>query len=140
MKRTLSIFAALALVGVAAVALYGEPETDLMGRTRGTSTMYVDCPHDNDTSDAGTEWYTDTGGITFDAGSYIDTGKIMHGLLIGSGSGNIGITMEGGGNMVLPVYVDSLNSPKIVELLRGYRIKSVDSAATTFDGRMWPLY
>lgn len=124
------------------VAVSNGPNTDLPQRTRSTSGLYVDCPHDNDTASNGDTIYTDTDGLDFDGGDYAPTDRhgtrvTMHGILLTAGTGNVSIKLLGGGEMVVPITVSSGN---VVELFRGYAIWEIDSALTTFDGKIFPLF
>lgn len=118
------------------VAVSNGPNTDLPQRTRSTSGLYVDCPHNNDTASTGDTIYTDTAGVNFDGGDYAPS-EPMHGLLLTPGTGNVSIKMLGGGEMVVPITV---SSGSVVELFRGYVIRELDSAKTTFDGKIFPLF
>jgi hypothetical protein len=131
------VFKKILLVGlVSAAAVLAGPKTDLPGRNNGTSTIFVDCPHHNDTASNGDTIFTRTLGLTFTGGDYTPDAS-MHGLMLVNGSGNISVVLSGGGQLVFPCIVDSGD---VFEVLRGYSIATVDSALTTFTGRIFPLF
>lgn len=112
-------------------------QVDIDRRQRGTTTMVVDCPHDADadyaaaTGVALTVAYQPTHSVTGEK-------QVMHGLLCTAGSGNIDITLEGGGQMIFALTVGSGTS---VEILRNFRITKIGaSGTTTFNGYIFPLF
>lgn len=116
---------------VLCVSVVAAPSTGLAKR-HGASTMIVDVPHSGDAN------YTDTGGVSFAGGDWnAPTNKPMHGLVLSGGSGNISLVYEGGGVAVYPVTVEDGDTR---EYLKGCRIQTIDSAKTTFTGRIWPQF
>ena len=112
-------------------------KVDMDRRQRGTTTMVVDCPHDADSDYAAatgvalTAAYEPTDSVTGEP-------LVMHGLLCTAGSGNIDVTLEGGGQAIFPLTVASGTSSKI---LRNCRITKIGSSATTtFNGHIFPLF
>ena len=113
-----------------------KPNVDLKGRNDGTSTMFVDCPHDGDTG-----YNTATGiALTSDYSPVDDKGKpiTMHGLRLTAGAGNISLIMEGDGKMIVPITVGTADSR---DDFAGYKIKTIKSSLeTTFNGHIFPLF
>ena len=137
MKKLLVVLLALGLF----VHATG-PVTRDGGRAQGQSTLFVDVPHAGDTSSAGDTIYYPDSGINFDGGDYTGatsagTNVTMHGLFLTYGAGDVSIKMAGGGEMTVEVVVDS-GYP--IELFRGWRIVEIDSALTTFNGGIYPLF
>jgi hypothetical protein len=130
------VIAAILILGLLPVVI-GAPKTDLRGRTKGATTLYVDCPHDKDTASNGDTIFTDTGGVKFTGGDYTPA-EPMHGLLVSRGAGNVSVVMEGGGVIVTRVVVDSTTALK--EVFGHCSIVTIDSAKTTFTGHIFPLF
>lgn len=128
----------MGLIGVFVLTsvIGADPNIRQKERDNGKTTLIVDCPHDDDTTAAGDTIYTDTGGLNFSGGSYTPK-EPMHGILLCYGGGDIGVYLKGGGKMVFEVVVDS---GKTLELFRNYRIATIDSATTTFSGKIYPLF
>jgi hypothetical protein len=93
-----------------------------------TSSMIVDCPHDGDDD------YTVSGG--WGKSADFTPSKVLSGLLITGGSGDIHIILEGGGSMILPFIVLTNDSR---EVFIGYRISKIVDATTTFTGKIFPI-
>lgn len=105
--------------------------TKIDGRSINKSVLFVDCPH------VGDSVYTDTGGVDIDSMDYAPK-EIIRGLLLTGGTGNIGLTLAGGGRMVIPYTVDADYS---VEAFRGWQIRKIlTDSVTTFTGRIFPLF
>lgn len=93
-----------------------------------TSSMIVDCPHDGDDD------YTVSGG--WGKADDFEPLKPISGLQLGTGTGDIHIVLEGGGEMILPFTVPAGDSR---EVFIGYRIVKIVDATTTFTGIIFPI-
>ena len=88
-----------------------------------TSSMIVDCPHDGDDD------FTNNSGWGR-ANDFVPL-KPLSGLILGAGTGNVHIFLEGGGDMIRPFTVPAGDSR---EIFIGYRITKVVKTTTTFSG------
>ena len=127
----LGVFLAFAVASTTA-----GPNTDLPQRTRSTSLLYVDVPHAGDTASNGDTIYTDTSGLSFTGGDYTPS-EPCHGILLTSGTGVVSVVLLGGGQISIPI---SVSDSSALELFRGYAIREIDSAKTTFSGNLYPLF
>lgn len=129
-KLTVIIMLALYAVCLSQSFTATDVNTKLPGRSIKESLLYVDCPHVGDSA------YTDTGGV--DLTTDYDPQELIRGVLLTAGSGNLGIVLAGGGQMVLPVTVTSGTT---LEFLREVQInKILADTISTFDGRVFPIY
>lgn len=129
MKRILILTIALFSVGYSQQISSGA-EIKIDGRSINKTVLYVDCAH------TGSTRYTDTGGVDIDSIDYYPT-ETMRGLLLTTGTGNIGLVLAGGGQMVIPFTVDD----GTVEAFRGFQIKKIlADSISTFTGRIFPLW
>lgn len=80
--------------------------------------------------------YTAAGGLDFSANDFAPE-CYMNGLYATAGAGNVHVTLGNGGAMILPFTVAAADSK---EIFRGYQIKSIIAATTTFSGMLFPVF
>lgn len=119
------------------IFITADPVTDGRERRIGSryTAFYTATIPSNDTTANGDTVLTDTGGLTFNGGDYTFR-DVMHGVLLGPGSGDLKFKLKYGGE----IHLRALSVDSTILEIRGYLIESIDSAATTFNGPIWPLW
>ena len=133
MIKNLFLMVIVVLVGLVFSQSYTQTsaETKIEGRTVKKSVLRVDCPHVGDSA------YTDTGGV--DLTTEYHPQEYMRALVLTEGTGNIGLVLAGGGQMVVEVTVDTTYSA--MEAFTDWQIKKIlADSITTFTGRIFPLW
>lgn len=115
----------------------GTEETGLNKRVHGSSTLLTE------TGRAADADYGNATGIDISSNTDYTPSEPMHALVVtdnagSASSGNLDVTLEGGGRMIIPCTV-AANDHLVV--LRGFRIATVHGdTTTTFDGLIFPIW
>lgn len=133
MRKILSIMVLLATVYTVASQSFTETtaNTKLEGRSIRRHVLRVDCPHTGDSA------YTDTGGL--DLTTDYHPQELMRAIVLTAGSGNIGIVLAGGGQMVIPIKLDT--NFQAAEYFTDWQIKKIlADSISTYTGRVYPIW
>lgn len=86
----------------------------------------------------GSTQYDKSTGIDLSAANYTITGRnVINSLWVTEGSGDIDVSFESGGRMVIPVTVSAGDSK---EILKWWRITTIHMTTTTFSGYIFPSF